>query len=54
MQGICRGMNQGEVQDVIFLWYFLSNKSFRIIFPANSGEQEIIYTIYAIVGVMIT
>ena len=37
MKGICRGMNQGEVYDVIFLWYFLSNRKFGVDLTAGMG-----------------
>ena len=42
MQGICRGMNWREVQEVIFLWFFLSNRKFGVEITAGMGSVQLL------------
>ena len=42
MKEICRGMNQGEVEDVIFLWFFLSNRKFALEITAGMGSVQLL------------
>ena len=35
-------MNQGEVEDVIFLWFFLSNRKFALEITAGMGSVQLL------------
>ena len=43
MQEIYRRMNQGEVYDVIFLWFFLSNRKFGVEIIAGMGSVQLLF-----------
>ena len=42
MKAIYRGMNQGEVREVIFLWFFLSNRKFGVEITAGMGSVQLL------------
>ena len=43
MKAIYRGMNQGEVREVIFLWFFLSNRKFGVEITAGMGSVQLLF-----------
>ena len=42
-EGDMQEMNLGEVRDVIFLWFFLSNRKFGVEITVGMGSVQLVF-----------